>query len=470
MTLDDFSIKNGLQPRPSSSNGLWLLFLLPTAIITSAFKYSIAISQAYKISSILSINMTIISISIIYYKHYNRKIRLSNVWNILAAIITGILFRVCLRKSLVFCSFASGFSTFTYVVFYKFVLKKFKECFTLGEAGVVSQASALLVFFTISNVLNYGLSGSPFKSNMQISTLIIELGLAGVGLIAFTCYYFKITNARSFYCVSIIQIFTVIIGPLHVLLETSPVLWIINQMFNDRSTIKLILYWVFCTSIAVLAVSNQIFYARKASTGHRKIFHFLAVIVYVPGLIYRCSFLYLASGVVLGIILALEIIRNLRIPPLGVHLQDGFVVFSDEKDREQLAVTPIYLLTGCSLPMWIHPHPCDLTDSATFDLLPLLSGLMSIGVGDTMASIVGSNFGRFKWPGSKKTIEGTLACVFSQIGLVYLLLYFNLIQSLSTYDSVKLFAAIGITSLIEAKTSQVDNLVLPLVMYIILIM
>lgn len=86
---------------------------------------------------------------------------------------------------------------------------------------------------------------------------------------------------------------------------------------------------------------------------------------------------------------------------MGSLLQDSFVVLSDDKDAGNIALTPLYLFVGCSLPLWIHPDACDVTDSAGFNLLPLISGILSVGVGDTFASTVGSKFGRFYWSSMK---------------------------------------------------------------------
>ncbi|RUO95322.1 hypothetical protein BC936DRAFT_144457, partial [Jimgerdemannia flammicorona] len=42
-----------------------------------------------------------------------------------------------------------------------------------------------------------------------------------------------------------------------------------------------------------------------------------------------------------------------------------------------------------------------------------LSGILALGLGDSMASIVGKYLGRHRWPGTNKTVEGTAAYVAS---------------------------------------------------------
>ncbi|CAH1987091.1 unnamed protein product [Acanthoscelides obtectus] len=364
-------------------------------------------------------------------------------------------------------SIASGIaSTLAYFKIYTSVLTKFKECFTLGEAGLVSQSITMIFYFTAVKLVEIVAGNKKITSNMQVATLIIQFELLCVGLIAWLSYIFLIKTPKRFYTMCFLIITFVFLLPLKMITGEYPILWIIS-LIDNIPTIKLMMYWSFCTGVAILSVSNQIFYAKKASTGKRKIFHILCVAVYIPGLLCKCSLLYLASGMLTGAFFFLEILRLLRMPPLGIHLHDGFVVFSDEKDT-LVALTPIYLLVGCSIPIWIHPSPCDVTDSGLFNMIPLMSGLLAIGLGDTAASIVGSSCGRVHWPRSKKTFEGTIACMLTQAGMVYLLAYLNFIYTLSHIELVKIGLSIIVSSIVEAKTSQVDNLVLPLITYIIL--
>lgn len=150
--------------------------------------------------------------------------------------------------------------------------------------------------------------------------------------------------------------------------------------------------------LTVVTVHWQMNRGERSNTRTRKIFHVLIVFVFLPGLIYQCTFLYVSTGIALALLIVLETMRIIQLAPIHRILEAAVESFIDEKDAGAVALTPIYLLVGCSLPMWIHPCPCDLTDSAGFELIPLLSGVISVGIGDTAASIIGSKFGRIKWP------------------------------------------------------------------------
>lgn len=68
------------------------------------------------------------------------------------------------------------------------------------------------------------------------------------------------------------------------------------------------IFWSFLSVAAGIVILRKVKDAKKASTAERKLFHLFAIAVYLPGLLYHCTFLYLASGVVLGVFFVLEVI------------------------------------------------------------------------------------------------------------------------------------------------------------------
>ena len=108
--------------------------------------------------------------------------------------------------------------------------------------------------------------------------------------------------------------------------------------------------------------------------------------------------------------------RFLNLPPLGGILQQGHSVYADEKD-EFVSLTPLYLLCGLSFPLWMPAND--------IGILPLLSGVLTVGIGDAAASYIGSNWGKHKLIGSKKSMEGLAACIISQLALIYSLAAFG---------------------------------------------
>lgn len=122
--------------------------------------------------------------------------------------------------------------------------------------------------------------------------------------------------------------------------------------------------------------------------------------------------LFLCAGVVLALFFLLEAVRVGKVEFFSSALEQTVVAFKDGQDAGILALTPIYLLLGCASPLFLSPVAFF---SGQEMLLPLVSGVISIGVGDSFAGVVGTRFGRHRLKGSFKSIEGTVANAVSQI-------------------------------------------------------
>ncbi|XP_072162613.1 dolichol kinase isoform X2 [Bemisia tabaci] len=439
------------------SNGLWLTVLLPSCVITSSFKYS-PTSEIYKTSSIITIGLLINALFGLFHREEKpfRQIGL-----IVSSLVLSLIFTLYADHGILLNLI---FSILTSVSYHPILLQLIIYCpssFTYGEASIVAQACLLFLvssFINISSAVIY-----PCKTCFEIATLILQVGLIGILIICISCFMIRsLRHTLSFYTFSLGIFVGGIIPALHFLLGFSPLLWIIDLLTKDVLTVVLVSYWILCCAAAVLIIAIQIKMSTKASTSVRKYFHVLAVSVFTPGLVVNPCLIYLSSGIVFALFISIELSRILRLPPLGNSLQEAFQNFADEKDEGPLALTPIYLLVGCSIPVWIHPHPVDKCD-----LIPLLAGILSIGIGDTAASVFGSKFGRRLWPGTRKTKEGTVACILSQTLFLVTLVYFNVLTYTCIFHPI---TAITIISLVEAKTDQVDNIALPLLMYLLLIL
>lgn len=65
--------------------------------------------------------------------------------------------------------------TILYVHILLFLLRTFKGCFTLGEAGVASQVIIIIIYSFFVNTFNLINGGMFLRSNIQISTVIIQV-------------------------------------------------------------------------------------------------------------------------------------------------------------------------------------------------------------------------------------------------------------------------------------------------------
>ena len=253
---------------------------------------------------------------------------------------------------------------------------------------------------------------------------------------------------------------------------------------------------------------------RKRIVAARKFFHFVAVILFGPVTLYAPSMMALSYAVAVAVLLVLESLRlalsrgpsesktdgtvsqhvgarNSAKEENGtvsrentnkITLNDFYFAFLDEKDiggkSGGLVITHIALICGCAVPLWIAAIlKDDWYGAATLrqdegvecmtyvlrSFLPFI-GVLTLGVGDAFGAIFGTYLGRFKWPGSKRTLEGSVSMFLSMILIVAAMkMFVPYLEWGRCHNGCLLLGfALLLLTLLEASTLQIDNLCLPL--------
>ncbi|XP_011207982.1 dolichol kinase isoform X3 [Bactrocera dorsalis] len=453
--------------RPNASPGYWLCLLLPLAFASNLIHENKCNAQfsTQPILTIAAIGMSIDTLCLFLYIFCKTGLLLKLFISFVPGFITTILYKVLLQQSWSYGLFWGFIITFTYQKTYIRVLRGLPGCFSFGEASILVQGlmlfllNVILKFFTL---LLKTENRSTFEDLNIIMMCALTYLLAICGLLSAA----KVLRGPTyFYALMFILVTGVTSTPIT---DPVPITFLLNFIFQDQVRVYIVVFYLIMVVLTILTVWWQIGNEEKASTRIRKVFHVLIVLVFIPGIIYQCSFLYIATGVAFAIFTVFELIRVCNIPPLAISLRRAFASFSDEKDAGLLALTPFCLLIGCSMPLWISLCPCGENEYTNDNsrLLSILAGVLTIGFGDTAASVVGSKFGRIKWRSSNKSLEGTLAFMVMTFLPIMFLNYFGYTK-LSPMKWFSTSIAILTTSLVEAHTDQIDNLTLPIVFYII---
>ena len=287
------------------------------------------------------------------------------------------------------------------------------------------------------------------------------------------------------------------------LLGSSPAVWIVNFLIRDNcGRLLLTLYWICLVLIFTYAAQISATHFTIPKFANRKIFHLLMALIISPGLFIHdlFSFTILAQGVALCAFLILETFRVMVLLPHSRGddaISSYYSLFLDKGESMRFWISSnISLLIGCSFPAflwahWLDFHQCayHMPDSTSgsfvcgsgiegngvsFEdrlrllkaLRPLLPhlGWITVGVGDSAAAIVGSRFGKHKWTGTSRTVEGSCAMFVSMftVSLFVLFTMGNYSDQLDFKTIWPLFVTLALTSLCEAFATENDNLVLPL--------
>lgn len=227
-------------------------------------------------------------------------------------------------------------------------------------------------------------------------------------------------------------------------------------LFKFFSNFKIIFYWLilipFCLIIfEILSITIKLRQIIK-----RKLYHLLALLIYIPAINYMDKdLLLLISFIITYIFILIEIIRN-KIKTNAIINKLNFYLLKniDERDQEKFILTHIFLLFGCYSSILFSQIENSYNKHLEY------VGLVILGVGDSIASIIGSKFGQRKiFPPTNKTLEGTLCAILSTVFFLILLSKEFLNNFFSTLISIT------IIFFYEGYTLEIDNLVLPLLSY-----
>ncbi|PWN19007.1 hypothetical protein BCV69DRAFT_288207 [Microstroma glucosiphilum] len=187
----------------------------------------------------------------------------------------------------------------------------------------------------------------------------------------------------------------------------------------------------------------------------RKFFHALAVIMYVPAIAIDPAFTHLAFSLAFSVFTFAEYIRYYALYPFGASFHIFMSEFTDHKDSGPVILSHFYLLTGCCGGLWLEAHKQIMHQT----------GVLILGIGDALASIVGRRYGRLHWPASSKTIEGSAAFLSS---VVFSAWFLRVIGWCQDFSLLRYTGVVSILCLIEGVSEQNDNLILPIFGFIYL--
>lgn len=240
--------------------------------------------------------------------------------------------------------------------------------------------------------------------------------------------------------------------------------------------------------------------ANNSTDTCRKIFHAMAVALFVPTIPLDPSFLSLAFACVLAGFLLLDIFRACQLPPIARPLTAFLAPYVDGRDKKGPAVVShVFLLVGCAVPLWlslagmprtgdtpwrgwevISPTTADVYIEGTpRNSIAMVAGVVCVGLGDAAASVIGRRLGKRRWCwGGGKSMEGTLAFAGAVLlGLAgakgLMRVYFGSGLTAWTWitfgaTGARMAAAGGIAAMVEAVlTGGNDNVVVPVLLWLL---
>lgn len=327
-----------------------------------------------------------------------------------------------------------------YVSLFSIFLMHIGKSFTYAEYTITLQlltygfVYVLYATRSMNDISSYHFHFS-YCSFLVLGTLMLAHFVANNALIPMKKFIYLIM--ASLLSLNLLKHFNHIVDSIiHIILDILPwklvTFWIISFLLFTY------IWWV------SIGISKDIVIKRKS-------FHFLSLFIFIPGILYYPNFMGPAYGIALLLFIIVEYIRYQRI--FGIKFSNFLNRYlkyvTNKKDQSgPIVMSHFYLLLGCAIPF--------LFKSNHQSTLKLLSGTIILGIGDTLACLIGVNYGKLKFEYNGKSVEGTVS------GIVGSILLFIVIVGVKETLQFALIPIV-LSFIFEAITDHLDNLFLPII-------
>lgn len=228
---------------------------------------------------------------------------------------------------------------------------------------------------------------------------------------------------------------------------------------------KLLFYWPIALTFMILLPKIKII-PLSSQNSIRKFYHFVSMVLFIPAAFWSLDVLKIGMAFAATLFLCIEVIRtNLMskgpksLCGLLLKLNEFMENCRNELDEGEMILSHLYLLLGCAIPFWLN------SSKTCKNCLSNFSGVISLGIGDSLAAIGGKILGKTKWnKNTKKTIEGSICGCFGMF-----IFWWILNEISSNYVPLYKLIFISIASSIwEASITLNDNLTLPIFTFILI--
>ncbi|CAK9043731.1 unnamed protein product [Durusdinium trenchii] len=330
--------------------------------------------------------------------------------------------------------------------------RSYAHCFSFAEVMFWSQSSAFLAALTTQGFRD---GYDSWRPTCAFWTVLATCGL--IFMLFTACFDALAAHGFAPLLAAAATALLFLLWGLSEQLSDGAIWWFLGYLSQMENLWCLLFQWplLLIAGVASIEMLSRRLQVESLMKKHivRKSFHVLAICLFAPLLMSgQADFLALSQLVATLLFIALEVCRICK-APLYEQQNKFLSKYLDKREdiSQDLVLTPLYLLLGCSLPVWL-----ELSAASNIAVeLRRWSGLLLIGLGDSCAALFGIRFGGIKWPGSHRTLVGTAAFLLSIACATWIFLPLEGMHW-------PFFLTTALAALLEVYTNTVDNLALPL--------